>query len=217
MSRPAGAAPLVVAAHGSHDPRYSAIVESLAAQVRDTRPDLDVRVGYLDHAEPDLSSVATPGCVVVPLLLSRGHHVRVDIPARAAGCEVTPPCGPDLALLPVLARRLREAGWSGNEPVVLAAAGSTDPDALADVRATSHALADQLGLPVVAGFVSAGEPRIEDLARPAAVATYLLAPGHFHSALLALDVPVVSEPLGDAPELAGIIVGRYEVRAGRPR
>ena len=52
--------PLVVAAHGSTDSRFAAVVESLAAQVRGLLADVDVRVGYLDHGPPDFAAVVLP-------------------------------------------------------------------------------------------------------------------------------------------------------------
>ena len=47
---------------------------------------------------------------------------------------ITAPLGPDRRLATVLAQRLRAAGWRGEQPVVLAAAGSADNEARADAR-----------------------------------------------------------------------------------
>lgn len=183
--------------------------------MRRGRPGLDVRVGYLDHGEP-LRDVAVDAAVVVPLLLSHGHHVTVDIPAQAPHCAISEPIGPDDALLAVLARRLREAGWTPDLPVTLVAAGSEEPVALADVRGIAIGLADRLGSAVAAAFLSAGDPRFGDLPPPRAVASYLLAPGRFHDQLVKLGVPVVSRPIGAAPEVAGIVLARYDVSRGAP-
>ncbi len=72
MSAPA----LVAVAHGSRDPRSAATIDALAAEVRSLRPDLDVRVSFLDLSAPRLADVldgvAADGhrhAVVVPLLL----------------------------------------------------------------------------------------------------------------------------------------------------
>ena len=200
---------LVLAAHGSSHPGYAPVVESIAVQVRRARPGLDVVVGYLDHGPPTLREIATdrPG-VVVPLLLSNGYHVAVDIPAQAPCCVVAAAVGPDDRLADVMEERLRTAGWSTG-PAVLAAAGSTDAQAIADVYVAAGMLARRLGVAVDAAFVSAGEPRLADLA-PDAVASYLLAPGRFADLVVACGASVVSEPIGDAAAVAEIVLDRYD-------
>jgi sirohydrochlorin ferrochelatase len=184
-------------------------VESVASQARQLRPELDVRTGYLDHDEPRLDAAARPGCVVVPLFLASGHHVTVDIPGRAPDSIVTAPIGPDPGLLPVVLRRLVEAGWRSG-PVVLAAAGSTSQPALDEVRDVGVRLAAATGAQVRTGFVSAGDPRVDDLLPAAAIASFVLAPGHFHDVLRSYDVPVCSEPLGAAAEVVRVALDRYD-------
>ena len=210
-----GVAPrLVIAAHGSRDPGFAAIVEDLAGQVRRARPDVEVRIGYLDHG-PSVSDVATPGAVVVPLLLSSGHHVAVDIPAQSDGCRIAAAVGPDDRLVPVLAARLREAGWTTGTPVVLVAAGSTDESALQQVRDIGPRLAVELGgVSVTVAFISAGTPRLSDLAPPAAISSYLLAPGQFSRVLERAGAAVVGSPIGAAPQLADAILDRYAAASG---
>jgi sirohydrochlorin ferrochelatase len=112
---------LVIAAHGSPDPRFAPVVEAIAAGVRRLRPGLDVRVGYLDHGPPSLPDVATPGSVVVPLLLSSGYHVRIDIPAQVPDAMVTAPVAGDVRLLDV-ARSLAERTGTLVEAAFLSAA-----------------------------------------------------------------------------------------------
>jgi sirohydrochlorin ferrochelatase len=205
---------LVIAAHGSRDPGFAEVVENLADQVRRARPDIDVRVGYLDHGPP-LADVATPGAVVVPLLLSSGYHVTVDIPAQSAGCRIAAAVGPDDRLLPVLASRLREAGWTTGTPVVLAAAGSTDSSALQEVRDLGPRLAVELDeAPVTVAFISAGTPQLSDVPAPTAISTYLLAPGQFSRLLDRAGAPIIGAPIGAAPELAEVILDRYAAAAG---
>ncbi|WP_433297632.1 sirohydrochlorin chelatase [Actinoplanes sp. CA-030573] len=76
---------MVLVAHGSRDPRGAAATEALARAVRRAVPDWDVFATYLDHAGPRPLDVlaALPGrrAVVVPLLLTKAFHGRVDIPA----------------------------------------------------------------------------------------------------------------------------------------
>jgi sirohydrochlorin ferrochelatase len=197
-------APLMIAAHGSREPAHAATVSSIAAQVRRLAPGLDVRVGYLGHGLPSLTTAARDGGVVVPLLLTRGYHVTADIPRHAPRCVVTEPLGPDPRLAAVLAHRLGEAGWASG-PVTLAAAGSRHMDAIDDVRAVAHWLAADLGVPVRVGFVASGEPR---LAASETVASYLLADGHFAQTVRARG-HVVTAPLGPDPVLAEIVLDRY--------
>jgi sirohydrochlorin ferrochelatase len=198
---------LVIAAHGSADPRFGATVDAIAALVVAARPDLDVRVGYLEHGEP-FESVADAESVVVPLLLTSGYHARQDIPSRFAG-TVTAPIGPDRRLIGVLVRRLRDAGWGGERPLVLAAAGSADARALADVHQMARDLGDELGLDVQAAFISAGEPALSD-AGAAAVATYLLCPGKFADEAAGCGADVVAAPVGADPLIAEIVLDRFD-------
>jgi sirohydrochlorin ferrochelatase len=199
---------VVLAAHGSADPKFARVVDSLAAVVAALRPDANVAVGYLDHGTPTLRDVAGVEAVVVPVFLSSGVHVRRDLPAQAPDSVIAAAIGPDRRLARVLAGRLREAGWLDG-PVVLAAAGSQDPAAIADVHRAARHLGDELGAAVSAAFVGAGEPRLRDLA-PAAVASYLLAPGHFADVVAACGAPIVTAPLGADPLIAEIILDRYD-------
>ena len=198
---------LVIAAHGSADPRFTEIVESVVSQVAAHRPDLDVRAGYLDHGTA-LETVADQTSIVVPLFLTSGYHVRVDIPART-DAAVTAAVGPDRRLIGVLVRRLREAGWRDEHPLVLAAAGSADDRALADAQQMARDLGDELGREVMAAFVGSGEPRLDDI-EAAAVATYLLAPGHFADTLSRCGAGIVAAPLGADPVIAEIVLDRYD-------
>jgi sirohydrochlorin ferrochelatase len=168
-----------------------------------------VHAGYLDHGSPLLSDLDMPGSVVVPLLLSGGFHVHHDIPAAAPQARVTPPLGPDPRLAAVMADRLREAGWDEAAAVVLAAAGSDDPRAIADVHTAAEQLREELGVDVTVGFIAGGRPRVAD-GESTAIASYLLAPGHFADELARMPVPVVSAPIGADPTVAEVILDRYD-------
>jgi sirohydrochlorin ferrochelatase len=210
------APPLVIAAHGSGDPGFASVVADLAGQVRRARPDLDVRIGYLEHGPPRLVDVVESGAVVVPLLLSSGYHAAVDIPAQAAGAVIAAAVGPDRRLVPVLASRLRAAGWTAGIPVVLAATGSTETSALQEVRDVGPALARALGgTEVTVAFVSSGSPRLSELPPAAAISSYLLSRGHYSRILAGAGARIVSDPIGPAPELAEVILDRYAETADR--
>ncbi len=195
----------VLVAHGSRDPAGAAVVEELAALVRDHLP--DVRVAFADVRQPDVTTVLR-GCrraVVVPAFLAAGYHVRVDIPAQVAAAGtpavITPHLG--LGLVAVARFRLWEAGWVPGRPVVLAASGSADPRAEAEV----HAAARRLGAKAV-GFVGAAGPPLADVLTPGAVvASWFLAPGVFHRRAVAAGA-TTSAPLGAHPAVAELVVRR---------
>jgi sirohydrochlorin ferrochelatase len=176
--------------------------------VRALRPGVSVSIGLLDHGPPYVSDVR-PGTVAVPLLLSSGYHVRVDLPAQAPHAVVTAAVGPDPRLCVALADRLAEAGYGGAGAVVLAAAGSADARSRADVATQGRLLAEHLGVGVTVAYVAAGEPKLADVEADV-VATYLLAPGHFHDAIRACGATVVGAPLGDHPALAEVVLARYD-------
>ncbi|WP_307834547.1 sirohydrochlorin chelatase [Paractinoplanes lichenicola] len=124
---------LIAVAHGTRSPAGQAQIRDLVARVAARRPGLDVRLCYADVQEPRIAEVAPliPDAVVVPLLLSAGYHVRVDIADAVAGLpsRVSRPLGPDDVLRDSLLRHLPPA-----DAVVLAAAGSSDPAWRADVE-----------------------------------------------------------------------------------
>jgi sirohydrochlorin ferrochelatase len=213
---------LLAVAHGSQNPAATDVVRALAGQIRRLAPVLDVRVAFLGHAEPSLPSeldAAGANTVVVPLLLSSGYHLSADIAgaAGAAGARVAGALGPDELLLTALTARLAEAGVPGGTPIVLAAAGSSDPAAAEDARQQAALLADRLGVPVVAAFASAAAPTVPEAvsglrartAGPVAVASYLLAPGQFQDQLADSGADWVTAPLGSHPALAGLVIERY--------
>ena len=137
-------APLVLVAHGSRDDKAHACVADIVDAVRAALPGVDVRLGYVDVRGPKVVDAVAglDGAVVVPAFLASGYHVRTDLPAQltASGVTpdrfpVTPAVGPDPLLARAARERLAEAGWTYGDAVVLAAAGSSDAAALAEVRA----------------------------------------------------------------------------------
>jgi sirohydrochlorin ferrochelatase len=227
---------LVAVAHGTRDGRDTPAVRALLRRVAALRPGLTVREAYLQFADPlAADSLAAAGdAVAVPLLLSPGYHVRADLPqavaaaATASGrapARIAAVLGPDPLLTEALVGRLGEAGWVPGDPVVLAAAGSSDPAAIATVRTAGRLLAEATGSPVTAAFAAAAEPSIvravADLraAHPGriAVASYLIAAGHFHDLAAAAGADLVAGPLADHPALARLVLARYDAAlAARP-
>jgi uroporphyrin-III C-methyltransferase / precorrin-2 dehydrogenase / sirohydrochlorin ferrochelatase len=49
-----------------------------------------------------------------------------------------------------------------------------------------------------------------------AIASYLLAPGHFQDQLAHVGARWVTGPLGGHPALAGLVIDRYRTAAKRP-
>jgi sirohydrochlorin ferrochelatase len=193
---------LILAAHGTRDPAGTAVVYELASLV-------GAEVAFVDVREPSVEAVLRrvgDNAVVVPAFLASGYHVRVDLPAQVAGrARITPPLGPAPSLVAVAHDRLLATGWRPGTPVTLAAAGSSDPRAQADVRHAAHLLSTRIGAKVHVGYLTQ-PPRIHKVR--GAIATWLLAPGRFHQALTT-HAPTVSDPLGAHPLVAELITRRY--------
>jgi sirohydrochlorin cobaltochelatase len=79
---------IVLFAHGSRDPGWTAPFERLAVRVRERRPDARVAVAYLELTPPTLADavalLTADGAreiAVVPVFLAPGGHVRRDLPS----------------------------------------------------------------------------------------------------------------------------------------
>jgi sirohydrochlorin ferrochelatase len=227
-------APLLLVAHGSRSAAADQVVREIAAAARERLDGPDVRVAYVDVRTPTVADAVTElraeglhGAVVLPAFLASGYHVRTDLPAQLAevGADpsrfvVTPALGPDRLLAEAALARLRDAGLRPGDAVVLAAAGSSDPAALAEVRAAGRMLGSLLGRRVRVGFAATAAPKIDALVdglRRAgedriAVASWLLAPGVFHSRIEDAGADVDGPPLGAHEYVVEAVVARY--RAG---
>jgi len=201
--------------------------------VAEAHPALTVRLGYVDVQHPDPAETLDaiePGrkVIVIPLLLSAGYHVHVDLtdavqaqPNRPT--VLTGALGPDDRLTDLLRLRLEEAGLKDDDVLVLAVAGSSDARAVADCHVVAERLAAASAREVRLGFLSAASPRLSDAVAAARVAhpdrrimvsSYLLAPGYFQSLVEAAGADAVTEPLllatGTAPaQLVDVVASRY--------
>jgi sirohydrochlorin ferrochelatase len=227
---------LVACAHGTRNSTGRRLIAELALAARDQRPGLVTTAAFVDVQPPTVADVVGQlsasgrSAVVVPLLLSGGYHVHVDIAGAvaASGSAVAArPLGPDPRLVAVLHDRLVQAGANPADPrtaVVLAAAGSSDPRSVADVDATAALLQRSWTGPVTTGYGSAAQPPVPEavLAARAAgaervvVASYLLAPGHFHDKLAGAGADVVTAPLLPDPRIAAVLLDRYDAALGAP-
>lgn len=199
---------LVLCAHGTRSVTGRTAVSALVTEVA-RRTEVPVVDAYVDVHGPALGSVLAAGDVVVPLLLSRGHHSEVDIGRLVrgfSGVRVAPPLGPSTALVALLHQRLAEAGLRPTDAVVLAAAGSSRHEAAAAVLAVAEDLSCLVRRPVQPCYVAAPEgstvpsvvTAVADARRPAGrvvVAPYLLAPGAFLERLRGCGADVVARPL----------------------
>jgi sirohydrochlorin ferrochelatase len=228
---------LLVIAHGSRDPRHAATVHALVRRVRAMRPGMRVETGFLDFNAPSvpgaLESLAADGVrdvVALPLLLTRAFHAKADIPSvlhraparlRIRQADVL---GPSPLLSAALERRLQEAGLSpadkASTGVVLASAGSSDPEAIAVIADIAREWRHTGWCAVRPAFASASLPRTEDAVRElrelgcarVAVAPYVLAPGFLPDRIArgAAEADVTAEVLGPAPEVARVRLERYD-------
>lgn len=199
------------------------------AEIGELRPGLQVLEAYVDVQEPELSGVVEgmpegAAAVVVPLLLSTGFHIKVDVPkAIKSRPEVVAarPLGPDPRLAELLAKHLRAAGLQDNDGVLLAAAGSSLPDGSVDSEEQARLLAELLPNKVRVAYGASAEPNVPDgvaslraeLAQDGGrvfIASYLLATGYFHDQLFKAGADVVTAPLLPSPVLAEIALERYD-------
>ncbi|MFF0696261.1 sirohydrochlorin chelatase [Streptomyces tendae] len=225
-----GTPALVVVAHGSRDPRALSTVRALLDRVRALRPALPVHLGHVELNEPllpdTLAALGDAAAVLVPLLLGRGYHVKRDIPEMAAlspaRTRVAAPLGTHPLLVDALHARLTEAGWpthpDPDHAVVLASAGSRDPESRADTARTAALLAARLGVPVVPAYASAATPTVPEAVRTlrarghrhVAVASCFTAPGRFATQCATQAPWITSAPLGTHPSMAHLLLHRYD-------
>ncbi|MDJ0394552.1 sirohydrochlorin chelatase [Rhodococcus sp. G-MC3] len=196
---------LIAVAHGSRDPRSARTVGAVVDRIRLRRPDLDVRVAYLDLTEPNvetvLDQVAADGvhsAIVVPLLLGSAFHARVDLPGLLEAARIRHPhltlmqsdvLGDDRRLVDVVRTRIIETGVDIDDSTVgiaLAAVGSSHMPANQRTRALAErVLAGTRWAAAVTCFATAQNPgptesvaRLTSVgARTIVVAPWFLAPG----------------------------------------
>ena len=205
---------LLLVAHGTASAAGSATTARLTDAVRTARPSIPVDLCFLDVVDPRLPDVLDDRpTVLVPLLLSTGYHVQTDIPAAVApypATRVARHLGPDDRLVTLLLDRLGPVPAGAG--VALVGAGSSRPEARAELEETGRRLAAQLGRDV--RVLTMGDDLRTAFAAlaPVAVATYLLADGQFVDTLQAAadGLGQVAPPLGVHPELVRLVWDRYD-------
>lgn len=219
---------LIACSHGTGDPAGRSAVQEVVAGVRTLVPEAKVVHAVVDVEHPQIDAVIaaesrSDDVVVVPLLLSVGHHTAVDISRAVQShprASQTAPLGTHPLVADVLADRLKRAlpdGWRQGDHVVLAAAGSSNPSAVRDVEVAAGRLRSRIRVPVSIGFASASTPRIVDAvaaareagAQRVIAASHVLAPGFFAGLVAGAGADVVSDPLAPDERIAAIVAERF--------
>jgi sirohydrochlorin ferrochelatase len=227
---------VVLAAHGSVDPRSPANTHAVAGEIRRLRPTLDVRVGFCERSEPNLRDVlaglgtdARDEAIVAPLLLADAYHARVDIPAlisesaatRARQADVL---GEDPRLLAVLRERVRSLGVSPNDRgvgLIMVAVGSSWDMVNARTRALAPAAVAGTRWAGVTAFATGPRPTLQAAARhlrrlgatQLVIAPWFLAAGRLTDRVercaRAAGIPMAA-PLGAHPLVAATVLDRFD-------
>lgn len=219
---------LITCSHGTHSPEGRAAITALTDHVRALLPGVRIESAFVDVEQPEIAEVVArcvvdDDVVVVPLLLSTGYHTEHDI-AHAIGAYpgravATRTLGPHELLVDLLVSRLIDQDFERGDPIVLAAAGSSDAAAATDVSAMAAMLSERLLSPVHVGYAAGTGPRIDEAieaARAASapgqavtVASYVLAPGYFANVIAKAGGDRVTAPLAPDIRVAQIVADRY--------
>lgn len=226
---------LVLTAHGSRDPRSGANARAVAEQLRGMRPDLDVRLAFLELSAPNFVDVLSGlpdkrAAVVTPLLLASAYHARRDLPeqiarAGAYGVRQADVLGEDDRLLTVLRERLAEVGVSAHDEevgVMVVAIGSSNTAANArTAKVAARLSAGTRWAATAMAFATRPEASVADAARRLrrrgasrlVIAPWFLAPGLITDGVstYARDngIPMAA-PLGAHPLVAETVLDRFD-------
>ncbi|MCH0541522.1 sirohydrochlorin chelatase [Streptomyces sp. MUM 203J] len=232
-----------------HPATVHALVREVSAQRPGLRVEvafLDFNVPSVPAVLEALAADGAGEVVALPLLLTRAFHAKSDIPSvlrrapRSLRIHQAQVLGPSPLLIGALERRLSEAfrgtapgspaetperrrtmaGLKRSTGVVLASAGSTDPEAIAAIADVARELRRTGWCAVRPAFASASLPRTEDAVRAlradgvrrVAVAPYVIAPGRLPDRIAAgaAEADLLAPVLGPAPELARLLLTRYD-------
>jgi sirohydrochlorin ferrochelatase len=220
--------------HAQTVAELAAAVRSGRPDIKVTIAYLDLSEPRLPDVLRQLDTAGVRRATAVPLLLTPAYHAKTDLPRalrRAPrdhpGLEVTVAraLGPDPTLVMALERRLREAGiWPGDPSVgiVLGAAGTSDPAARRQIERLAAEWASTGWAGVSCAYASTAGPDVaaaaaalrHQRAERVVLAPYVLAPGILPDRLFrgarAARLDALAPVLGAAPEVASLIIERYE-------
>ncbi|MEV0706290.1 sirohydrochlorin chelatase [Nocardia aurea] len=229
---------LLAVAHGSRDPRSAATMAAVVAAVASARPDVDVRLAFLDLSAPSVDrvvdAVAAQGhthAVVAPLLLGSAFHARIDLPAlldaargRHARLRLTQAdvLGPDPRLVDALRDRVRGTPDHETPPrrigVAVAAVGSSNAAANTRTAAVARRLAAETGWLTEICYATT-EPTLDEAAARlrargadrVLVAPWFLAPGLLTDRLASAAPDLAhADVIGAHPALTDVVWDRYD-------
>ncbi|OBB91678.1 sirohydrochlorin chelatase [Mycobacterium sp. 852002-40037_SCH5390672] len=226
---------LVLTAHGSRDPRSGVNAQAVADRLARMRPDLDVRLAFLElNASGFVDVLAglpdSRRAVVAPLLLASAYHARLDIPkqiadAGAHAIRQADVLGEDDRLISVLRERLAEVGVSPRDDdlgVMVVAIGSSNLAANARTAKVAARLAvgtrwagatTAFATRPEASVARAAEQLRRRGARRLVIAPWFLAPGFITDGVsnFARDNGIaIAAPLGAHRLVAETVLDRYD-------
>ena len=99
---------LVLFAHGARDPEWAEPFRAIAARVAATRPDLAVKLAFLEFQGPvladaikELVDAGHRNIRIAPLFMAQGGHLKNDVPKLLDGIRASHP-SLQLELLPAI-------------------------------------------------------------------------------------------------------------------
>ncbi|WP_281179510.1 sirohydrochlorin chelatase [Nocardia inohanensis] len=231
---------MIAVAHGSRDPRSAATMHAVVEQIAAARPDLDVRLAFLDLNAPSVDqvvdAVAAEGhshAVVVPLLLGSAFHARVDLPGMLAATRSRHPrlhltqadvLGADPRLISALRDRvLEQLSGRGRIGIAVAAVGSSSSAANVRTGEVARMLTGLTGWDTEICFATT-EPNLPEAvstlrargAEQVIVAPWFLALGLLTDRLAAAVPGIVhATALGAHPHVAEVVLDRYFAAAAQ--
>ncbi|ORA13453.1 sirohydrochlorin chelatase [Mycobacterium arosiense] len=226
---------LVLTAHGSRDPRSAANAAAVADRLSQLRPDLDVRLAFLELNTPNFVDALaglpdSRRAVVAPFLLASAYHARLDIPrqiadAGAHGIRQADVLGEDDRLVSVLRERLAEVGVSAHDDdlgVMVVAIGSSNLAANArTAKVAARLAAGTQWAAATTAFATRPEASVDRAAeqlrgrgaRRLVIAPWFLAPGFITDGVskFARDHDIaMAAPLGSHRLVAETVLDRYD-------
>ena len=110
---------LILFAHGSRDADWAKPFERIAALVKRSLPEREVRLAYLEHMTPTLGDslaglpeLGVRHVQVVPLFFGLGGHLKQDLPRLLAAADerlevqVEPPLGEQAGIIEAIAEAI---------------------------------------------------------------------------------------------------------------